>query len=42
MAITNDRDFIGIEISAEYLTIAKNRIEEAEFQKAIDCASRMG
>jgi site-specific DNA-methyltransferase (adenine-specific) len=24
--ITNDRDFIGIEISAEYLTIAKNRI----------------
>ena len=32
MAITNDRDFIGIEISAEYLTIAKNRIEEAEFQ----------
>jgi site-specific DNA-methyltransferase (adenine-specific) len=26
VAITNDRDFIGIEISAEYLTIAKNRI----------------
>ena len=42
MAITNDRDFIGIEISAEYLTIAKNRIEEAEFQKAVDAASRMG
>jgi DNA modification methylase len=32
MAVLNNRDFIGIEISQEYLEIAKQRITEAERQ----------
>ena len=32
MAVLNNRDFIGIEISQEYLEITKQRITEAERQ----------
>jgi DNA modification methylase len=36
MAVLNDRNFIGIEISAEYLQIAKNRIESARLSRLPD------
>lgn len=35
MAILADRDFIGIEISNEYLDIARKRIEEAQRQRRL-------
>jgi site-specific DNA-methyltransferase (adenine-specific) len=40
--MNTERNFIGIEQDPAYFQIAKNRIEEAEFQKAVDVASRMG
>jgi DNA modification methylase len=41
MAILNNRGFIGIEISSEYLDIASERIAEAQFQKALRDASSL-
>jgi DNA modification methylase len=41
MAILNDRDFIGCEISSEYMAIARERILEAQFRQTIRNAERL-
>lgn len=41
MAVLNNREFIGIEISPEYVALARERIEDAQFQNALREAERL-
>ena len=36
VAKLNNRDFIGIEISPEYFEIAKQRIDNAQYNQSLD------
>jgi DNA modification methylase len=41
MAVLNDREFIGIDISPEYVALAQERIADAQFEKSLREAERL-